>query len=76
MEMEKEDTQAKRFGKVLMDLKPDVTEDDRKAAIKETGVTHATIVAYLKGNVRNNDLAASLIGIFRQRISDREKVIA
>lgn len=69
-------TQAERFGFVLRDLKPDVTSEDRQLAAVAEGITHATIVKYLKGIVENNDRAARLITFFQSRIEEREKVIA
>lgn len=69
-------TQAERFGYVLKELKPDITTEDRKIAMKMENISHATIVKMLNGNVENADRAARLIPFFQSRIEEREKVIA
>lgn len=69
-------TQAQRMGEALKKLKVDVTADDRKALIDELGYTSATIVAYLNGDVKDNDTAVKIITFFRGRITEREKALA
>lgn len=69
-------TQASRFAEALKLIKPDVTPDDRADAMKKFDISNATVSRYLEGEVRNNDLAASLITFFKSRIQQREKAVA
>lgn len=68
-------TQAEKFSEELKRLSPDVTAEDRIEAVNLLDVSSATVVRYLNGEVRNNDLAASMITMFRRKISLRDKVL-
>lgn len=64
-------TQSQTFSTELKQLKNDVTASDRAVAVKELGFSRATISAYLKGVVKDNDTAASLLSFFKGRIQAR-----
>ena len=68
-------TQSEKFSAELKRINPDVTAEDKSEAVNEFKVSSATIVRYLNGDVRNNDLAASLISLFKRKISVREEVL-
>lgn len=66
------DLYASAFAKIS----PDVTSDDRKAAMKELELGKITIINYLGGKkIMNFDTAQKLLNFFNNRISDREKEI-
>ncbi len=69
-------TQTERFAAKLLEIKPEITTEDRRIAKEETGLTPETISRYLNGTVNDADTAAGLLLIFRKRIADREKVIS
>lgn len=68
-------TQADRLSEKLLQIKVDVTKDDRTEAVKQLGLTIQTISNYLNGKVWENDTAVKLIEFFSKRIAKREKVI-
>lgn len=68
-------TQNEKFAAKLLEIKPEVTTEDRRIAKEETGLTPETISRYLNGTVNDADTAAGLLMIFRRRIQDREKLI-
>lgn len=76
MEQKKIETQAERLSKELVNIKPDVTANDRKRIESELGYSKGTISNYLSGNVDNSDTAVNILTFLRGRIAEREKVIA
>lgn len=68
-------TQSERFSEELKRIKPDVTAEDRAIAMDEFKISNASTTRYLNGDVRNNDLAASLITLFKRRIAQRNKAL-
>lgn len=75
MTVVKKETQAERIAAALLEIKPNVTKLDKDFAVKKLESTEATISRYLNGTGVDADFAASLLLIFRGRISEREKVI-
>lgn len=69
-------TQAERLAAILVQLKPDVSAQDRKDACDKLQTTNANISRYLKGQVLDNDTAVKMIAFFRKKIAEREKAIA
>lgn len=70
----KNNTQKAVAGNILKELAVNVTEQDRKDFNTEVKqVSKGTMVAYLKGDVRNTDLALSMIKFFRARIEERQE---
>lgn len=65
-------TQLIKAGEVLISLAPNVTAEDRKAAMAEFGYNRAVIGYYLKGKGKELDIAMDLIRIFRRRIEERD----
>lgn len=72
----KPESQKEKLSRLLLEIKPDVTKDDRSAAIIEFVVTKATISRYLNGIVNDIDTAFKLYTFFKKRIDKREKAIA
>ena len=69
-------TQNERFAAKLLEISKEITKEDRKIAMRKTGLTAVTISRYANGIVNDADTAASLLMIFRSRIAEREKAIA
>lgn len=67
-------TQVERFAAILHSLKPDVTEDDRKAAIQELGIANNTVSFYMMGKGTNVKTGLQLIEFFRKRIAERDRI--
>lgn len=64
-------TQREQFSEILKRLRPDVTNEDRKAAFNELGLKATTISNYLNGKVCALDTAVKIIQFFKKRISER-----
>lgn len=69
-------TQNQRLNKALSEIKADVTEKDREAAMDDLNCTSATISRYLNGKAKDNDLATNMLTFFKNRIAARDKEIA
>lgn len=67
-------TQLEKANAALLDLAVNVTTTDRNEAMKSW--SEFTIVQYLTGKGRNLDTAMQLLQFFRNRIKEREKLIA
>ena len=67
-------TQAQRFALEFKKIEEDVTSEDREIIMQELNLSsRSTITKYLKGNPRNNDIAARMLTILKGRIAEREK---
>jgi len=69
-------TQRERLTFTLLELKQDITSDDRKECIDKVGISEPSLKRYLTGYVGDSDTAAKLIAFFKQQIAKREAVIA
>jgi hypothetical protein len=69
-------TQKERLAGELVKIRPDVTAKDREAYLETYSGTKATISGYLNGKVYDADTATQMLVFFRQRITNREKVIS
>ena len=69
-------TQFQRLTEVLGSLKVDVTTDDRNLAATKFKVHERTVTNYLNAQGSSSDLTANLITFFKNRIAERDKVIA
>ncbi len=69
-------TQAERLSGELLAIKPDITTADRKALENAEGYTRSTISDYLNGRGKDNDTSVKMLAFFRERIAEREKMIA
>lgn len=68
--------QKTQLAEKLSILREDITSLDRKAACDQLSLSRPTLSNYLNGKVRDNDLAASLIKFFKERIKERNAVLA
>jgi hypothetical protein len=66
-------SQIDRANNILLQLKPNVTAQDREDAQKELNLGEATVNRYLLGEGRKVETALDLIEFFQKRIEDREK---
>lgn len=71
-----QNTQLQQASAVLSELRPLITTEDRKLAVKDLDLSDLTISRYLKGEAKKLDTAMKLIGLFRKRIEEREKALA
>lgn len=55
----------------LVAIKDEITPDDRKGAANDLKISHPTITSYLKGEIKNADLAVRMYEYFTGRINDR-----
>lgn len=69
-------SQICKAAEVLKRMRPNISSEDRKQAMKELGVTPFTLSNYLNGKGRDLSTAENLIVFFRQTVSRREKVLA
>ena len=69
-------SQRLRFASEFKKIEKDVTPRDRDIVMIALNLTsRSTVSKYLKGNPRNNDLAAKMLTILKECIADREKAI-
>lgn len=66
-------SQLERANAILVDLRPNITPQDREEAQKELNLSEPTVTRYLLGYSKKIDTALGLIQFFQKRISDREK---
>lgn len=66
-------TQIERANNILLDIKPNVTAQDREDAQKELELGEATVNRYLIGEGKKIDTALALIEFFQGRILERER---
>lgn len=66
-------TQLDRANAILLDLKRDITTQDREEAQKELDLGEATVSRYLIGEGKKIETVLALIEFFRKRIEDRDK---
>lgn len=71
-----EKRQIDRLNEVLIDLKPDVTTEDKVLAAKKYKIHVVSVGRYLNGQGTDSDTTANLIFFFKDRIAQRDKVIA
>jgi len=69
-------TQAEKLGKVLNEMKADITAEDRRECMIKLGVHPNTIQNYINGVGRDPSLAAKMITIYKKQIDKRNQVIA
>lgn len=67
-------TQLDKANSILVDLSVNVTSADRKEAMETW--SESTVVQYLLGRGKKLDIALELIKFFRNRIEEREKLLA
>lgn len=65
-------SQLVKANEALLSLAHNVTSDDRKDA----PVSEFTVIQYLKGRGKDLGTAIKLLGFFRERIAQRDKVLA
>lgn len=70
---QKTTSQLDRANNVLLELKRDVTTQDRDEAQRELNLGQATVNRYLIGEGKKIDVAMLLIEFFQKRISDRDR---
>lgn len=58
----------------LKKLKPNVTAEDRKLAMKAFNLSDVTIVNYLKGDVRDLSTAEKLFVFFNEKVERRGRI--
>ncbi len=68
-------TQQERFKAILLAMKPDVTEGDKRKATSKFGYHLNTLLKYLHGNGPNNDTSLNLITFFRECIAERDRIV-
>lgn len=73
---EKPKNQLERLLDVLEEIKPDVTAEDKEKAAIKFNIHVRTVGRYLNGLGADSDIAANLIFFFKDRIAQRDKVIA
>ncbi|MFL5809222.1 MAG: hypothetical protein ACJ749_06845 [Flavisolibacter sp.] len=66
-------SQLERATAILIDLRPDITSEDRDEAMKKLDLSEPTLSRYLNGEAKKIGTALNLIEFFQKRISDREK---
>jgi hypothetical protein len=66
-------TQLDQANELLKELAINVTSEDKKEAEKK--YSRFTIATYLKGEAKDLDIAVDLIGIFKKRIQERDKLL-
>jgi transcriptional antiterminator len=66
-------TQIERANTILLDLKPNVTAQDREDAQQELNMGEATVSRYLTGEGKKIETALGLIEFFQRRILERER---
>jgi hypothetical protein len=71
-----QNTQIDKANKALVDLRPNVSTQDRSDAVTQLGLSGPTVQRYLNGRATNLDTALNMIQFFRTRIEKREKVLA
>lgn len=67
--------QKTKFAKQLVAIKPDVSSDDIKAAVKLDIASQPTISRYLSGRVKNPKLAHDLLKFFKSQIDQRARIL-
>lgn len=73
--MQKKESQKERLSKLLADMRPDVTEDDRKEYQEKTGTSNITISRNLNNKVTSVSKAMEMFLFFKGKIDEREKQI-
>jgi len=68
-------TQLTKCTEVLASLKPNISAEDRKKAVKEFSLSNVTVSNYLNGKSKNLVTAEKLIVFFRALIEKREKLL-
>ena len=72
----KKSNQFLKASELLKTLKPNVTAEDRKQAMKAFDLSDVTIVNYLKGDVRDLSTAEKLLVFFKQCVNRRAQVFS
>lgn len=66
-------SQLERANAILIDLRPNITPEDRDEAMKKLDLSVPTLSRYLNGEAKKIGTALNLIEFFNEKISDREK---
>lgn len=69
-------TQIDKANETLASLRPNVSTQDREAAVQELKLSTPTISRYLNGDAKRLDKAISIIRFFRNRIEKRDRELA
>lgn len=72
----KKHLQIKKANDVLLELKPNISTEDREAAENVLDLGVNTVNRYLTGKAKKLDIALKLIKFFKQRIKEREQEFA
>lgn len=73
--MQKNISQKERVSQELMKLNQDITEQDRTDYMQEKKASRATLSNYMNGKVFSVDRALEMLMYFRNKVSQREKLI-
>ena len=68
-------SQRERLNIELFRISVDVTEQDRKAFMKEYSFTQPVVSSYLNGKVASVETAIKMLTFFTKKIQEREKII-
>lgn len=66
-------TQKELFSKALLDIKEDVTRDDRTICLEKLQLSKITIDRYINGSVHDIDTAQKILACLKKRIERRAK---
>lgn len=64
-------TQKEMLSEKLASLNVDITPSDKTAAAQDLKISTATVIRYLRGDVRDNEQATRLIEFFSKQITAR-----
>lgn len=68
-------SQKEKVAEELVQLNQVITEQDRSDYMKEKGVSRTLLSNYMNGKVSNLDRAIDMLLFFRNKISEKEKLI-
>lgn len=66
-------SQIEKANAILIDLRPNITPQDRDEAQKELNLSEPTITRYLNGEAKKIETALDMIEFFQRRILERDK---
>lgn len=73
--MQKNISQKEKVAIELIQLNEVITEQDRSDYMKEKSVSRTSLSNYMNGKIFNLDRAIEMLLFFRNRVSEREKLI-
>ena len=66
-------SQKELFEKALLDIKKDVTTEDRENCAVKLGISKVTVDRYVNGHVYDNSTAFKILNFLKKRIDKRNK---